>query len=104
MENPDPSETTDIKVTPSPNEELILKRLNELRIWLTLGFFSMLFFTFLEIYYRRSAWDYLKLFLDVSLICTLLRAYMANADLQQLMFLPTLILVIRMLVHMLFDL
>ena len=103
MVNPDPNETKDIQVTPCPNEELTLKRLNELRVWLTLGFFSMILFTFMEIYYRRSAWDYLKVLLDFSLICTLLRAYMPNVDLKQVMFLPVFILELRMVIHLLFD-
>ena len=57
----------------------------------------------MEIYYRTSVWDYLKLFLDFSLICTLLRAYMPNAQLHLTMFPPSLLLVIRMVVHLLFD-
>ena len=102
--NPDPNETMDILVTPSPNEELILNRFKELRLWLTVGFFSMILFTFMEIYYRRSVWDYLKVFLDVFLFCSLFRAYMSNdADIQQVMCSPAITLVTRMFFHLLFD-
>ena len=98
----DPSANLDMKVTPSPNENLRLRRLKQLRTWISVGTCSMILISLVENKNKKSNWDYIKFFLDFCVVGTGLNSYVSNNELKHILFPPSVFMILRMIIHLVF--
>jgi hypothetical protein len=80
-----------------------MRRFKQLRVGLIFGAVLLPLFSALDHNYKPSPWDYFQVTADFTLICFVIRTYVPNVKLERVLFQPTLILILRLMVHNIHD-